>query len=324
MKYVEIIANAGSSDTVSAIAEKAKSIDIRLGVVGEDGMQQMRMLVSDDNLQLALDSLQNVLGAQPTARIVILAVEASLPKPTDDEHKNKDSATAARELLYEEVEKGTRLDLDYCLLVVLSTIVAAIGLIENNMAVVIGAMVIAPLLGPNLALSLGTALGDVALMRKSAKTLFVGIMLAVALSSVFGMLWPSALTSHELMSRTHASTDSILLALASGAAAALSLTTGLSGVLVGVMVAVALLPPAATLGIMLGDGNLGLAINSGLLLAVNVVCVNLASKVVFFFKGIHPRTWLAKEKAKRAMLRYVLGWIVTLLILLLLMYVRSY
>ena len=72
MKYVEIIADAGSSGTVSAIAEKAKAMDFRLGVVGEDGMQQMRMLVSEDNLQLALDTLQNVLGAQPTARIVVL------------------------------------------------------------------------------------------------------------------------------------------------------------------------------------------------------------------------------------------------------------
>jgi uncharacterized hydrophobic protein (TIGR00341 family) len=323
MKYVEIIADAASSHTVSAVAEKAKAMDFRLGVVGKDGMQQMRMLVSDDNLQLALDTLQNLLGAQPTARIVVLSVEASLPKPAEEENKNNDSATTARELLYEEVEKGARLDSNFCLLVVLSTIVAAIGLIEDNIAVVIGAMVIAPLLGPNLALSLGTALGDLVLMRKSARTLLVGILLAVALSAVFGVLWPSALTSHELMSRTHPALDSIFLALASGAAAALSLTTGLSGVLVGVMVAVALLPPAATLGIMLGDGNPALAMGAGLLLAVNVVCVNLASKIVFFLKGIHPRTWLEKEKAKQAMLRYVLGWIATLLILLLLMYVRS-
>ncbi len=323
MKYVEIIADAGSSDIVSVIAKKAKAMDFRLGLVGTDGMQPMRMLVSDDKLQLALDTLQNVLGAQPTARILVLSVEASLPKPDEEKKKNEDSATAARELIYEEVEKGARLDLNFCLLVVLSTVVAAIGLIENNVAVLIGAMVIAPLLGPNLALSLGTALGDVSLMRKSARTLFFGVLLAVALSAVFGVLWPSALTGHELMSRTRASLDSIFLALASGAAAALSLTTGLSGVLVGVMVAVPLLPPAATLGIMLGAGEPALAMGAGLLLAVNVVSVNLASKIVFFLKGVHPRTWLEKEKAKRAMLRYVVGWIVTLLILLLLMFVRS-
>ena len=323
MKYVEIIADAGSLDTVSAIAEKVSAVDFRLGIAEEDGMQQMRMLVSDDNLKKALDTLQTVLGAQPTARIVVLNVETMLPKPAKEESKKEDAATAVRELLYKEVEKGARLDLNFVLLVILSTVVAAIGLIEDNIAVVIGAMVIAPLLGPNLALSLGTALGDLALMRKSAQTLFVGIALAVVLSAFFGMLWPSDLTSHELLSRTHVALDSMLLALASGAAAALSLTTGLSGVLVGVMVAVALLPPAATLGIMLGDGNPSLAISAGLLLAINIVCVNLASKLVFYFKGISPRTWLEKEKAKRAMYRYVLGWIITLLILLLLIYLRS-
>jgi uncharacterized hydrophobic protein (TIGR00341 family) len=324
MRYVEIIADAGSSGTVLAIAEKAKVQDFRLGVVGEDGMQQMRMLVSDDKLQLVLDTLQNVLGAQPTARIVVLAVEMSLPKPDEEKRKQEDSATAAREALYEGVEKDVRLDFNFVVLVILSSLVAAIGLITNNVAVVIGAMVIAPLLGPNLALSLGTALGDLSLIRKSVQTLVAGTLLAVAVSAGLGMFWPSDMTSHELISRTEVGLDSAALALASGAAAALSLTTGLSSVLVGVMVAVALLPPAAALGLMLGYGNTGLAIGAGLLLAVNVVCVNLASKIVFDIKGIRPRSWLEKEKAKRARVVYVLGWLVTLLMLIVVIYVRRW
>ncbi|MCP4994999.1 MAG: TIGR00341 family protein [Gammaproteobacteria bacterium] len=322
MKYVEVVANAGSSDTVFAIAEKVKARDLRLGAVGEDGMQQMRLLVADDKLQLLLDALQNVLGAQPTARILVLAVEASLPKQDEEKRKHADSATAAREALYEGAKKGAHLDFNFILLIILSTLVAAIGLIEDNVAVIIGAMVIAPLLAPNLALSVGTALGDIPLVRKSAQTLLVGILLAVALSAGLGVFWPSELTSNELMSRTEAGLDSVALALASGAAAALSLTTGLSSVLVGVMVAVALLPPAATLGLMLGAGSIDLAIGAGLLLAINIVCVNLASKIVFFAKNIRPRTWLEKEKAKGAMVTYILGWIVTLLILILVIYAR--
>jgi len=322
MKYVEVVANAGSSDTVFAIAEKVKARDFRLGAVGEDGMQQMRLLVADDKLQLLLDALQNVLGAQPTARILVLAVEASLPKPDEEKRKQEDSATAAREALYEGVKKGAHLDFNFILLIILSTMVAAIGLIEDNVAVVIGAMVIAPLLAPNLALSLGTALGDIPLVRKSVQTLLAGILLAVALSAGLGVFWPSELTNNELMSRTEAGLDTVALALASGAAAALSLTTGLSSVLVGVMVAVALLPPAATLGLMLGHGSTDLAIGAGLLLAINIVCVNLASKIVFFTKNIRPRTWLEKEKAKGAMAIYILGWIVTLVILMLVIYAR--
>ena len=322
IKYIEIIASTDSAKTIQAIAERVKAVDFRQGEACEDSMQQMRMLVEEENLQLALDALQNVLGAQPTARIVVLAVEASLPKEEEEEEEPKDSVTAARELLYEQVERGARLDSNFALLVILSTIVAAIGLIENNIAVVIGAMVIAPLLGPNLALSLGTALGDVPLMRKSAQSLLVGVALAVILSAPFGYFWPGELNSTALMERTSASLDSIALALASGAAAALSLTTGLSGVLVGVMVAVALLPPAATFGIMLGDGHPGLATGAGLLLAVNIVSINLASKLVFILKGIHPRTWMEKTQAARAMRRYVAAWILTLLVLLVLIYLR--
>jgi len=322
MKYVEIIAEEGSSDTILAIADKAKARDIRLGMVGDDGMRQTRILVSDAQLQTTLDTLQHILGAQPTSQIVVLPVETALPKLEEDK-QIKSAATAARESLYDEVEKSAHLDTNYLVLVILSTLVAAIALIENNVAVVIGAMVIAPLLGPNLALSVGTALGDTGLMLKAARTLLVGILLAVALSALIGFFWQFTEMSHELMSRTIVGIDSVVLALASGAAAALSLTTRLSSVLVGVMVAVALLPPATTLGIMLGKGNIDSALDAGLLLAVNIVSVNLASKIVFYIKGISPRTWFEKEKARKAMRIYLLVWFVSLVILVIFIYTRT-
>jgi len=323
LKYVEVIADSGSADTILAISEKVKAQDFRLGLPGEDGLQQMRMLVSDNALQKTLDTLQHVLGAQPSARIVVLPVEAYLPKPEKDQNQKEASSAIARESLYEEVVKGARIDFNFFLLVILSTVVASIGLIEDNIAVVIGAMVIAPLLGPNLALSLGTALGDAELMSKSIRTLGLGIFIAIGISVNIGWFWPGELSSNELMARTEANLDSIALALASGAAATLSLTTGLSSVLVGVMVAVALLPPSVTLGIMLGKGEIQLAVGAGLLLAINIVCVNLASKLVFIVKGFQPRTWLEKERAKSAMWRYLIGWIVTLMALLFFIYLRK-
>jgi len=323
MKYVEIVAVAGSADTVLAIADHNDAFDLRVGEVGDDGMRAMRMLVADDKIQSVLDSLQKILGAEPSSRVVVLPVEISLPEASEKERKEEDSATEAREALYSEVEKNSRLDLNFAILVVLSTIVAAIGLIENNVAVVIGAMVIAPLLGPNIAFGLGTALGDISLMRKSALTTSVGIAMAVSLSFVIALFWPFDVSSPELSARTNVGLDSIALALASGAAAALSLTTGLSSVLVGVMVAVALLPPAVALGIMLGLGDVNLASGAGLLLAINVVCVNLAIKVVFFLKGIRPRTWWEKKKAKNSMVIYILMWLLTLIILVFFIYGRQ-
>jgi uncharacterized hydrophobic protein (TIGR00341 family) len=323
LKYIEIVASSDVVDTVAAIADSEEALDFRPGVPSEDGVLQMRMLISDDKLQSVLDALQKVLTSHSTARIVVLPVETSLPKAAEEERKQEDAAVAAREELYDRVEKNSRLDLIFLLLVALSTVVAAIGLIEDNVAVVIGAMVIAPLLGPNLALSLGTALGDVKLMRTAIVTNVVGLSLTIVLSVGVGILWAPESYSVELLTRTHAGLDSVALALASGAAAALSLTTGLSSVLVGVMVAVALLPPAAAFGIMLGHQNYDLAINAGLLLVINIVCVNLASKLVFLIRGIHPRTWLEKEKARRAMAVYLVGWFLTLVLLVFVVYARA-
>lgn len=317
MKLIEVIANSGSADTVAAVAAEYQAHGFRKGAVDEQHMQSMRLLVADDKVQAVLDTLQNAIGAQSTARILVIPIEATIPRASDEERKQERTATAAREALYDSAAKNTRLNLNYMVLVMLSTVVAAIGLIENNVAVLIGAMVIAPLLGPNIALGLGTALGDVTLMHQALVTTVAGIILAVALSLGIGIFWPFTLSSPELLARTEAGIDSVALALASGAAAALSLTTGLPSVLVGVMVAVALLPPAATLGLMLGQGNLELAGGAGLLLAINVVCVNLACKLVFLIQGIRPRTWWEKEKAKRAMTTYIIVWLVTLALLIL-------
>ena len=77
---------------------------------------------------------------------------------------------------------------------------------------------------------------------------------------------------------------------------------------------------ALTLGLMLGQGNTGLAVSAGLLLAINLVCVNLASKVVFFVKGIRPRTWWEKQTSTRALAIYVLAWIVKLIFLVFVIY----
>lgn len=323
MKYVEVIGAAGCADTVAAIAEQLSLTDCRVGPVADDDTLALRLLVSDDKLQQALDALQTLLGSQPTTRITVLPVEIALPAPARKERQREDSAAAAREALYSGVEKNTSLDTNYLVLVLLSTAVAAIGLLEDSVTVVIGAMVIAPLLGPNIAFGLGTTLGDTTLMCKAALANLVGTGLVVGLGAGIGALQLFEMSGTELLARTEVGLDSVALALAAGAAAVLSLTTGLSSVLVGVMVAVALLPPAVTLGLMLGSGQMALAAGAGLLLAVNLVCVNLASNVVFLVKGIYPRTWFEQQRARRATLVYTLMWVITLALLLLLIYVRQ-
>lgn len=329
MKIIEIITHQGHIDTVDSIAEQQGALDQwRVGTLDVgDAKERLvtRLLVDDSHRQAVMDALQNSIGMHDSTRIVVLPVEATVPQP-EAEDKTKETSSSSgvtREELYQSVAKNAELNSNYLLLVFLSTIVAAIGLIENNVAVVIGAMVIAPLLGPNIALALAAALGDTPLMWASLKTNLAGMGLALALSFALGLLLPIDLGSEELVSRTFVGIDSVVLALASGAAAVLSLTTGLSSVLVGVMVAVALLPPTAAVGLLLGAGQFDLALGAGLLLAVNIVCVNLAAKVVFLARGVRPRTWFEKRKAKQSITTALLLWFVSLLVLLLAIYLRG-
>jgi uncharacterized hydrophobic protein (TIGR00341 family) len=205
-----------------------------------------------------------------------------------------------REEIYEDVAGGAALSTDFFILTLASTVVAAIGMNADNVAAVIGAMVIAPLLGPILAVSFATALGDFALLLRAARSALAGVATGVGAAAVLGLLWPINRDSAELMSRTLVGFDSIALALAAGAAAALSIVTGVPAALVGVMVAVALLPPAAAIGLFLGAGEIAFAARAALLLAVNVVCVMLAAQAIYLYKGIRPRTWLEKRSARNA------------------------
>ncbi|MCG6975951.1 MAG: TIGR00341 family protein [Acidiferrobacterales bacterium] len=324
MKIVEVLADAGHTDTISGIASQYEINDIWYGQENPDGRVSVRLLVTDDKLQTVLDAAQSALGGAENARILLLPVEASLPKPKVDEEEVKRAAiTVTREELYDRIAKGAQLDSNYMLLVFLSTIVVAIGLVEDNVAVVVGAMVIAPLLGPNISLAFGTALGDTELMWESLKTNLAGMSLAFALSTLLGYLSPIDLHSHEIMMRTHVNLETVALALASGAAAVLSLTTGLPSVLVGVMVAVALLPPTATLGLMIGAQNYYLAAGAGLLLAVNIVCINLSAKIAFLVRGVKPRTWIEKRKARQSMALYMAIWLISLVFLMAVIYLRA-
>ncbi len=325
MRIIEIITDCGHVDTLQSLAAQHEMLDHWSYKLIEsekcDDRCVIRFLSRPDNQQRILDSIQSIIGGSENSRVVIIPVEATIPRPdvVDDEDQKQRSTTRSREELYQKIVAGIQLDSTFIWMVVLSTIVASIGLLADNVAIVIGAMVIAPLLGPNLALAFASALGDSSLIWRALKTNVIGVSIALMISIVIGFFWPLNFNSHELMSRTDVGYDGIILALVSGAAAVLSLASGWSNTLVGVMVAVALLPPAATFGLMIGAGKFELAFGASLLLAINVVCVNLASKLAFVAKGVKPRTWLEKNKAQQSIWVAVIFWIVVLGLLIAIM-----
>lgn len=335
MKVIEVIADAGHHDTISGIAEQHQVEDIWFGPTNEDGRMAARLLVKPENRQNVLDALQRILSASEHYRILIIPLDTALPKAAEAESttlseeqkeqekiKKKAALMSTREEILAQVEKDTQLNSNFTLLVILSAIVAAIGLLENNVAVIVGAMVIAPLLGPNIAFSLGASLGEKKLLVESLKALSTGITLAIIIAIFIGWLWPGDFNAMELMLRTDVTYSGTAIALASGAAASLSLVTSTSSVLVGVMVAVALMPPAVTIGLMLSVAQYDHALGAAVLLAVNIVCINLSSKLVFLLRGIQPRSWLEARKAKQSRLLYIAIWIISLALLTLVIYLR--
>jgi len=302
---------------------RAEPVDHRLEPIDDRGRRLLRLVFRSGDGQEAVDAIQGLLADERDWRLVVLPVEASLPKdepaeeaPVEDEAVKKRKKTLAlREELYQDISQGADFDRDFMLLTALSAVVAAVGLNANNVAAVIGAMVIAPLLGPILAFAFGSALGDLSLMIRSARTAAAGLTLGLLVSMALGAIMSANLGSDELLSRTFVGVDAVALALAAGAAAALSMSTGVSSALVGVMVAVALLPPSAAVGLFLGAGEFGLAMRAGLLLAINVVSVILAALFIFRLKGVRPRTWLERKSAKRSVFVNYGVWVICILVL---------
>lgn len=270
-----------------------------------------KILATEGHIQNIVDKFNALLDKTTQHRLIVTNVESSLPRVESETPVPK----TEREALYKEAKSNARLDWVFVSMVVLSTVVATIGLLENNVAVIIGAMVIAPLLSPNLALTVGSALGDFELILSSFVTLIVGLMIAVGLPYLLGVFWPYSLEQVEIISRTEVHVSTVILALASGGAAILSMTTKLSGSLVGVMVAVAILPPASVLGLMLGSGQYNLAIGAGLMLSINIVAINLAANIVMWLRNINPQKQKDKQKAKISIYLSILFWLILLVFL---------
>lgn len=295
---------------------------------GETGLA--RILLDSQHTEALSDLLVERYGSRDDFRLIMLAVEATLPvveepgENGDDDDGEAESESDAsqrisREELYEDVAQASRLTRAYVAMVVLSSLVAAIGLIRGDVAIIIGAMVIAPLLGPNVALSLACTLGDIDLAKRSLKTIAAGVTAAALLSLLLGVVLTVDPAAPELTARTRAAVGDIVLALAAGAAGSLAFTSGVPAVVVGVMVAVALLPPLVVAGLLAGSGHWVPATGALVLLVTNVTCINLASVATFLLQKVRPRTWWEADRAKKATKIAVATWVVMLLVLLALM-----
>lgn len=310
LRLIEMVLEAKECEKLPDLLKECKILEQR-EIPLSNSEVLVRILLEAEQSESVLDLLQGTCSEKN--RMVILPVEATLPREAEPLDKNQVLPDRIdREELYESIKNAARCSRTYLMMTILSTIVAAVGLYHNSVTIIIGAMVIAPLLGPNIAFALGTTLGDLPLLRRALLAALVGITATIVLSVLFGIWINLNPEETEVIARTQVRLGDFAVALASGCAGALAFTTGVSAILIGVMVAVALLPPLVTFGLLLGSGLPTLALNAWALFVMNLICINLAAVVTFLVQGIHPATWWEKTRATKATRVAITLWVLLL------------
>ncbi|MEX0876306.1 MAG: TIGR00341 family protein, partial [Phycisphaerales bacterium] len=262
LRLLQIVLPSNRLNRLEHILDESKSPHRWRTDLGDDNTMTS-VLIPSLIVEPLTDALNEEFKLNETFRLVLLPVEAThpplpapaaAPKPETKEEKKWSPrfGRVSREELILDIEGSARANPVYLIMVALATIVACVGLIKGSAAIIIGAMVIAPLLGPNMALALGTTLGEIPLIRRAIKSNLLGLSLALAFAIPFGFFIIPADLNGEIDARTVVDLGDILLALASGAAGAIAFTSGASATVVGVMGAVALLPPSAVCVMLLG------------------------------------------------------------------------
>jgi uncharacterized hydrophobic protein (TIGR00341 family) len=252
--------------------------------------------IPQSGVEAILEKLETA-GIRDDAYTIVMATEAVVSKRVDSLEERFTGHRISREELTARAKDLAPARSTYVAFLVLSTIIATAGLLLDSAATIIGAMVVAPLMGPAITASVGTVLGDKSLASRGVKLQVFGLVLAIAVGALVGFLLkgtfllPPELDIHaipQVAERTSPTFLSLFLALGSGIAGAISVMRNAGSALVGVAIAVALVPPAATAGLGIAWGFPWVAIAAGTLVLVNLLCINLSAIVLFTLAGYSP------------------------------------
>ncbi len=197
---------------------------------------------------------------------------------------------AEQEDIIRQAQENASFTLDYAVLIVISALIASLGLLLNSSAVIIGAMLVAPLMQPIIAFATGLATARITLMRRSLATLLAGVGLALVVGFGIGALSTLLTPTDEMLGRGSPSLLDAAVALASGFIGAYATARkDIPAALAGVAIAAALMPPLCTVGLGFAIGDRALALGAGLLFVTNILSIALAGTGVFVWLGMSLR-----------------------------------
>jgi len=185
-----------------------------------------------------------------------------------------------RSLILASVARDARLDKKFLLLIILAAMIATLGLLQSSTAVVIGAMLVSPLMGPIMGLGFGLATIESNLIRRSLVTLAAGVAVAILVAALIIWLSPIKDVTPELRARTQPTLLDLGVAVVGGIAGVYAIMRKLSGVMVGVAIATALVPPLSTVAFGLVTGRMDFALGAALLFLTNTLAIAFAATIV--------------------------------------------
>lgn len=212
-------------------------------------------------------------------------MESNIRQRFDNLRKKQFQKVSFQQLLA-DLSDEAKLDFSYMILIVASCAIATFGLLSNSAAVIIGAMIIAPLMLPIRGLAFGALQGNISLFRQGIISVTVGTLLAVLISWSLGMLVRLPSYGSEILARSEPNLLDLGIAVAAGGISGYAkLEPKISGSLAGTAIAVALMPPICVIGLGLAHLNWPLSLGATLLYLTNLLGITLSCKLTFLAAG---------------------------------------
>ena len=200
--------------------------------------------------------------------------------------------------VYVRIRRSARPDIDFFVLIGLSALISALGLLLSSPAVVIGAMLVAPLMSPMVGAGLAVVLGNTRFLRLTLSAIARGAVLAIVLSMLTGVIRPDQALTPEILVRTQPTLLDLGVALFAGLAGAYALAhSEAAAALPGVAISAALVPPLSTIGIAFATGHFPEALGAMLLFSTNLVAIVAAAVFTFLLLGFRPTRAQKEERA---------------------------
>jgi uncharacterized hydrophobic protein (TIGR00341 family) len=297
MRLVQVLIPEG---TRASVLESLDGEGIDYAVFNEVGRGDFEAMVQfpvpPSGVEEVMEKLREA-GIQENAYTIVLPTETVVSRRLPALIERFPGLRISREELYTRAQDLAPANSTFFAFLILSTVIATTGLLLDSAATIIGAMVVAPLMGPAISASVGTILNHRDMTRRGVVLQVTGLLAAIATAAVMGwvlqqtVLIPPDLditTIPQVTERTSPNFLALFLALGSGLAGAISIMRGAGSALVGVAIAVALIPPAATSGLGIAFGIPGVAASAAVLVLVNLLAINLSALLLFYLSGFKP------------------------------------